>query len=65
MSFVPISEWLPDYWCPYQVFRGTCLGLPEELQVVLAGDVLQEGLPGCAVGLPMVLMGTQGMGGRG
>ena len=43
----------------YQVFRRPGLGLPEELQVVLAGDVLQQGFPGVAVGLPVFLWAAQ------
>lgn len=39
----------------YKVLRGTCLRFPEQLQVVVAGDVLQQWLPACSVALAMIL----------
>lgn len=40
----------------YKVLRGTCLRFPEQLQVVVAGDVLQQRLPARPVALAVVLM---------
>lgn len=39
----------------YKVLRGTCLRFPEQLQVVVAGDVLQQRLPARSVALAVVL----------
>lgn len=46
---------------PYQVIGGPCLGLPEELQVVLTGDVLQQGLSGGAMALAVLLTDRRGV----
>lgn len=39
----------------YKVVRGTCLRFPEQLEVVVAGDVLQQRLPACSVALTVIL----------
>ena len=39
----------------YKVVRGTCLRFPEQLQVVVAGDVLQQRLPARPVALTVLL----------
>lgn len=39
----------------YKVVRGTCLRFPEQLQVVIAGDVLQQRLPANSMALEMIL----------
>lgn len=39
----------------YKVVRGTCLRFPEQLEVVVAGDVLQQRLPACSVALTVLL----------
>lgn len=39
----------------YQIFRGAGLGFPEELQIIVTGDVLQQGLSGVTVSLSMCL----------
>lgn len=39
----------------YKVVRGTCLRFPEQLEVVVAGDVLQQRLPACSVALAVIL----------
>lgn len=48
----------------YNVLRGTCLRFPEQLEVVVAGDVLQQRLPARSVALT-VLLGGGGRGGWG
>lgn len=40
----------------YKVLRSTCLRFPEQLEVVVAGDVLQQGLPARSVALMVVLL---------
>lgn len=47
----------------YKVVRGTCLRFPEQLEVVVTGDVLQQRLSACSVAL-MVLLAV-GVGGIG
>lgn len=39
----------------YKVVRGTCLRFPEQLEVVVAGDVLQQWLPARSVALAVIL----------
>lgn len=39
----------------YKVLRGTCLRFPEQVQVIVAGDVLQQGLPTHPVALAVIL----------
>lgn len=39
----------------YKVVRGTCLRFPEQLEVVVTGDVLQQRLPACSVALTVLL----------
>lgn len=39
----------------YKVLRGTCLRFPEQLEVVVAGDVLQQRLPASSVALTVLL----------
>lgn len=39
----------------YKVVRGTCLRFPEQLKVVVAGDVLQQRLPACSMALAVIL----------
>lgn len=39
----------------YQIFRCTCLGFPEELQIIVTGDVLQQRLSGVTMDLSMGL----------
>lgn len=39
----------------YKVIRGTCLRFPEQLQVVIAGDVLQQRLPANPMAVEMIL----------
>lgn len=39
----------------YKVVRGTCLRFPEQLEVVVAGDVLQQRLPARSVALTVIL----------
>lgn len=41
----------------YQIFRGAGLGFPEELQIIVTGDVLQQRLSGVTVSLSMCLWG--------
>lgn len=43
----------------YEAVRGTCLRFPEQLQIVIAGDVLQLRLLTRAVGLPVFLRENQ------
>lgn len=47
----------------YKVLRGTCLRFPEQLQVIVAGDVLQQRLPACPVALAVVLVVGEETGG--
>lgn len=49
----------------YKVLRGTCLRFPEQLQVVVAGDVLQQRLPARSVALAVVLASEVWGGGAG
>lgn len=39
----------------YKVVRGTCLRFPEQLEVVVTGDVLQQRLPTRSVALAVIL----------
>lgn len=39
----------------YKVIRSTCLRFPEQLEVVVAGDVLQQRLPARPVALTVLL----------
>lgn len=39
----------------YKVVRCTCLRFPEQLQVVVTGDVLQQRLPACPVAVAVFL----------
>lgn len=39
----------------YKVIRGTCLRFPEQLEVVVAGDVLQQRLPARPVAFTVFL----------
>ena len=39
----------------YEVIRGTCLRFPEQLQVVVTGDILQQRLPARPVALAVFL----------
>lgn len=39
----------------YKVIRGTCLRFPEQLKIVVAGDVLQQWLPARSVALAVIL----------
>lgn len=39
----------------YKVLRGTCLRFPEQLEVVVAGDVLQQRFPARPVVLSVFL----------
>lgn len=39
----------------YKVVRGTCLRFPEQLEVVVTGDVLQQRLPARPVALTVLL----------
>lgn len=41
----------------YKIVRGTCLRFPEQLEVVVTGDVLQQRLPACSVTLTVILAG--------
>lgn len=43
----------------YQVFRCSGLCFPEQLQVIVTGDVLQQRLSGVGVRLPMLLRATR------
>lgn len=43
----------------YKVLRSTCLRFPEQLEVVVTGDVLQQWLPACSMALA-VLLSVQG-----
>lgn len=40
----------------YKVVRGTCLRFPEQLEVVVAGDVFQQRLPARPVALTVLLV---------
>ena len=40
----------------YKVVRGTCLGFPEQLQVIITGDVLKKRLPTRSVTLAVLLV---------
>lgn len=39
----------------YKVIRGTCLRFPEQLEVVVAGDVFQQRLPARPVAFTVFL----------
>lgn len=39
----------------YKVVRGTCLRFPEQLEVVVTGDVLQQRLPARSMALAVIL----------
>lgn len=39
----------------YKVVRGTCLRFPEQLKVIVAGDILQQRLPACSVAVAVIL----------
>lgn len=39
----------------YKVIRSTCLRFPEQLEVIVAGDVLQQRLPARPVALTVLL----------
>lgn len=42
----------------YKVVRGTCLRFPEQLEVIVAGDVLQQRLAARPVALTVLLVAS-------